>query len=713
MRNWSIKRLLVTAMLFAGLAPLVAVSVVSGYQSYNALHAEAEQRLSGVLAGRKEHMEDYLSNLMDTNATVASSTMTSDALRDFKHGFDHLASDFSRFKTVGSSQVAQDVEAYYRDVFSPAYADSAQKPLSSSTSSLLPQSDNGRTAQWLYISNNSHPLGAKDNLLAAEDGSTYSQTHRDSHPFFREFQQRYGLYDVFLVDAETRTVVYSVFKETDFGITLPQSNLSQSGISRAVDIALANPQGGPVFVDMAPYSPSYEAPASFIATPVLEKGKLLGALITQVPSEKIEAITLLDSGLGQTGQALLVAHDGLLRAQPRLIKEPAVLITSINTDSFQLAKTGKSGVIEDSIEGSNYLTAFTPLDIKGVDWFLLIQIEADEVFASSQSLAINSIIMVSAAIVGILFIAFFISNMFYRRIGGDPSEVSAFAKAMRSGDLTTKPGDQGRVGAYAAIIEMRDGLREILSEVIYISHEVQTGANEISAGNFGLSERTEQQAADLQNTASSMEEITSTGKQNASNAESAKQLAGQTLARAKVGGEVSEKTATAMSAIAESSTQVVDIISVIDEIAFQTNLLALNAAVEAARAGEQGRGFAVVATEVRQLAGRSAAAAKQIKELIEDSAGKVSDGVELVHRSEKELSGIVESVVELTEFVDRISIASAEQSLGVEGINQALIQMDNSTQQNSALAEEAASISDKMRERSNDLAQKAGYFAVG
>ena len=712
MRSWSFKRLLMTVMLLSSVVPLVAVSLLAAYKSSDALEGEAQARVSGVLASRQARLEDYLSTLLDTNAVIASSKMTADALRDFKQGFDRLASDFSASSTQSPPKVTQNLEGYYRDVFSPAYTQNTQKPLSKGVQSLLPQSENGQVAQWLYLSNNKNPLGSKDNLIAAEDGSLYSQVHRENHPFFREFLQRYGLYDVFLVDAKTQTVVYSVYKETDFGMRLPQSHLAQSGISRAVELALANPRGGPVFVDMQPYFPSYDAPALFMAAAVRDKGELLGAVVLQAPIDKIEAITGSEQGLGERGQVLLVGKDGLLRAQPRLSQEPAVLIDSVQSESVQLASSGQSGLISESYKGVDYITAYAPLNVPGIDWLVLLKAEADEVFASSRSLLYLLLICASVLALGVGFLAYFMSAFFYRIIGGEPAEVSGIARSIMAGDLTAAQADKGRVGAYASIVEMRDGLRETLSEVSVVSRHVNDSAEQITAGNFGLSERTQVQAAELQTTAASMEEITVTGKGNASHAESAKQLATQALARAETGGEVSEQTASAMNEIAASSAEVVDIITVIDEIAFQTNLLALNAAVEAARAGEQGRGFAVVATEVRQLAGRSADAAKQIKALIENSRVKVNDGVELVDRSKGVLSSIIESVVELSGFVDQISTASAEQSIGVDGINQAIAKIDTSTQENAALAEEAATVSDGLRGQADELARKIAYFKV-
>lgn len=712
MKNWSMKKLLIISMMLAGLVPLVAVTVVTGFQTQGLFEQEANNRIMSLLESRKAHMEDYLSNLLDTNATLADSALTITALGDFKRAFDDLAVHGLKKDKRKTAEIWAEVDKYYRTVFSDAFQQNSGIALTGNISDLVPKDKSGLIAQWLYIVNNASPLGEKDSLMKSDDGTRYSRAHDEYHGYFRDYQRRYGLYDVFLIDAKSRSVVYSVFKEIDFGINLKTNDLAQSGLGVAVDRALANPKGGPVFVDMTSYIPSYAAPAAFIATPLLKSGKAIGVVVTQVPSGKIEQMTYVKAGMGETGQALLVGPDGYMRAQPRLVSEPAVLSLRIDQESHRKAIAGETGVMSESINGEKHFIGYAPIEVPGIDWSLLIEIDEQEVLAASNQLVLSSLTLIAIAIFAILLIAWFVSRLFYRSIGGDPREVYAIAESISRGDLSRSAGDEQRVGAYAAIVSMRDTLRTTLGEVVDISRQVKTGAEELSHGNFGLSERTERQAADLQQTASSMEEITVTVKQNAGNADSAYQLAGSTLERAETGGKIAEKTVLAMDEIANSSSRVVEIIDVIDEIAFQTNLLALNAAVEAARAGEQGRGFAVVATEVRQLAGRSATAAKEIKSLIEDSVSKVEDGTSLVKESGNELSGILGAVAELSEFVHRISVASFEQSQGVEEINRALIQIDQTTQQNTALVEEAASTSESMSQKASELANKVAYFSV-
>jgi methyl-accepting chemotaxis protein len=302
-----------------------------------------------------------------------------------------------------------------------------------------------------------------------------------------------------------------------------------------------------------------------------------------------------------------------------------------------------------------------------------------------------------------------------RSITGPLKSAVDVAEKVASGDLTTtftaQPRDE--VGdLMRALQDMNANLAGLVGEVQAGTHAIAGASAQIASGNLDLSARTEQQAGALEETASSMEELTTTVRHNADNAGQANQLAQAASGVAGRGGDIVGKVVDTMGSIEASSRQIVDIIAVIDGIAFQTNILALNAAVEAARAGEQGRGFAVVASEVRNLAQRSAAAAKEIKQLIGNSVDQVNLGTELVQQAGATIGEVVDSVARVTDIMGEITAASREQSAGIDQVNEAITQMDRSTQENAALVEEAAAAAASLQEQAARLSQAASRFRL-
>lgn len=347
---------------------------------------------------------------------------------------------------------------------------------------------------------------------------------------------------------------------------------------------------------------------------------------------------------------------------------------------------------------------------------------AEYQFASSSQLLTKSEnefkIFVWVDIIGVAagLIAVFISAYLLLRAISHPLRFALKQfDAIGHGDLSQqiKPDSNDEMGQLLTGLEnMRQSLIQTVTIVRQGSSSIALSADEIATGNMDLSSRTEQQAASLEETASSMEELTSTVQQNADNARQANTLAVAASQVAVRGGQVVGDVVHTMSSIKDSSKKIVDIIGVIDGIAFQTNILALNAAVEAARAGEQGRGFAVVATEVRNLAQRSAGAAKEIKTLIADSVDKVEAGTRLVDDAGKTMDEIVSSIQSVADIMAEITAASAEQSDGIQQVNQAITKMDEATQQNAALVEEAAAAAGSMRDQANNLNQAVGIFKL-
>ncbi len=334
--------------------------------------------------------------------------------------------------------------------------------------------------------------------------------------------------------------------------------------------------------------------------------------------------------------------------------------------------------------------------------------------AFSQQILMTALALMLLALMLGAGIVFWLIRHIMRQLGGEPVYAIEVARAISAGDLSRivrlESGDG--TSLLSAMNSMRENLTATIGGVRQATDTIASASSQIAAGNLDLSGRTEQQASSLEETAASMEELTSAVKQNADNAQHANQLAVAASGVAIKGGSVVSQVVDTMDAINSSSRKIVDIIGVIDGIAFQTNILALNAAVEAARAGEQGRGFAVVAAEVRNLAQRSAAAAKEIKTLIGDSVAKVQEGSQQVAQAGQTMDEIVDSVKRVTDIMAEITAASQEQSSGIEQVNQAITQMDQVTQQNAALVEEAAAAAASLQEQAGNLSQVVSVFKL-
>ncbi|MBC3872439.1 methyl-accepting chemotaxis protein [Undibacterium flavidum] len=334
---------------------------------------------------------------------------------------------------------------------------------------------------------------------------------------------------------------------------------------------------------------------------------------------------------------------------------------------------------------------------------------------NSHELFLTARKMIIIAILISIAIGFFMAIWLAKIVSTPLKSAVDLAQSIAAGDLTrnVEPESTCETGQLIrALGEMNTSLLTVVSEVRAGTEQINGAATEIASGNLDLSSRTEEQASSLEETASSMEEITATVKHNSENARQANVLSQTATSIAEKGGSVVSEVVSTMTSINESSKKIVDIISVIDGIAFQTNILALNAAVEAARAGEQGRGFAVVASEVRSLAQRSASAAKEIKELINDSVEKVGQGTRLVDSAGTTMQEVVESVKRVSDIISEITAAGQEQSSGIDQINQAIMQMDSVTQQNTALVEEAAAASATLQEQAANLVQVVSVFKI-
>jgi methyl-accepting chemotaxis protein len=409
--------------------------------------------------------------------------------------------------------------------------------------------------------------------------------------------------------------------------------------------------------------------------------------------------------LPEEKQALLKIKDVEARAQPLIAKLIALRQADDVAAAAALLDKGAAPVFVEWLASVNAL-----IDLEEQ----LNKQAAGEARQVSGSFFAWMLALLAVAIAAGAVAAGTISRTLLRQLGGQPEDAVRIAGAIAAGDLSVpisiRAGD--RASLLFAMQGMRDSLVTIVSQVRAGTFTIAGASAEITAGNLDLAQRSERQAGTLEETASSMEELTGTVRQNADNARQANTLALSASSVAQRGGAVVAQVVQTMASINDSSHQIADIIGVIDGIAFQTNILALNASVEAARAGEQGRGFAVVAAEVRNLAQRSASAAKEIKQLIGDSVAKVDGGSKLVDEAGRTMEEILASVRQVTDIMGQISLASQEQSAGIVQVNDAVAQMDEATQQNATLVEQAGAAASSLQEQAEQLAQLVSVFKL-
>lgn len=452
----------------------------------------------------------------------------------------------------------------------------------------------------------------------------------------------------------------------------------------------------------------------------LQMGQALRNVILSPEGE--QGYKNLDAAREEFGKALGTAK--LLARQDPVVSRTLAKIGSLHAQKSEmqekiiaLAKENQAAAIQ-SLNNQE-----TPLwrEIRGELLALIksknaavVQVKSD-LAANTRASLLYSLILAAGAIVGGAGVAWWLTRNLMRQLGGEPDYAVKIAGAIAAGDLTGEVivnDDKNTASLLFAMRKMQRSLATVVAKVRSGTDTITTASGEIAAGNLDLSARTEEQSSSLEETAASMEELTSTVQNNAENVKLANQLANCASEVALRGGEVVSRVVGTMESIHDSARRIVDIIGVIDGIAFQTNILALNAAVEAARAGEQGRGFAVVASEVRNLAQRSAAAAKEIKVLIGDAVDKVGIGRELVNSAGETMDDVVASVKRVTNIMGEIALAGQEQSAGIAQVNQAIGQMDQVTQQNAALVEEAAAAAESMQEQAKELSALVGTFKV-
>lgn len=657
-----IKSRLLSAFVLMGVIPAITVSLLVGSIAYNLGREAIEQKVSANLQSqrqiKKTEIEHYLHQLQALMISQARSYWMKDAANDFSSAFrERASSDFND----DFSKLAE----YYKDQFGSEYLKANGR--ASEFDKIWGQlGQSAKVLQRTYIANNSSPLGSKDKLDGAGDGTWYDEIHQKNHPTLRALLQAFKLYDVFIVEPESGLVVYSTYKELDFATSLDKGPYRTSGLARTYQQAKALKEGEIALVDFSDYEPSYNAAAAFMGTPIFSQARLSGILIFQMPLDQINTLMTYggrwtESGLGASGETYLVGGDGLLKSASRFqLEDPQGFVKAltssgaapaltdyfdrggaatgklpIKTESTRLALEGNSGLLtQTDYRGERVVSAYAPLDIAGVDWVILSEQDVAEAFHAVEllksevffwSMMICLMCILAAAVIG-----WSIARGVATPIEAISEQVQKISTEQDFTRTIDAAGDYEMQSLGQAINHLIERLRINFQTIQQTAEGVRSSAVslndsmvEVMAMISDQNDRCHQQASSATEMEQTIQEVAKNAALTSEKTAEASDIAVQTDRQitSSVGGF------SALSTEMDGVTEVVEsvdrgtkeiggVLDVIRGIADQTNLLALNAAIEAARAGETGRGFAVVADEVRTLAGRTAEATTEINDMI-------------------------------------------------------------------------------------------------
>ncbi|MEM7027352.1 MAG: methyl-accepting chemotaxis protein [Pseudomonadota bacterium] len=726
----------------------------------------AEQKLIGVAYAKKVSIENYFDNIIKQVQTFSNDFMIVYAMNQFKYNFHGIADNLTSDELVAMEQSVVD---YYEQEFSREYKNRNSAINNFDIQDLYVDLEPKTIyQQFRYISANEYPLGGKDELDAAEAMLSYDRTHKTLHPMIRDFLVKFGYYDIFLVDHETGHIVYSVFKELDYGTSLIDGPYSNSGIGQAFKRAnqLTNADEFAI-TDFEPYTPSYEDPASFIASPIFEDGEKIGVLIFQMPVAAINQVMTNNYdwnnvGQGETGQSYLVGSDNIMRSMSRSLyenkadyltklkglntdaglvslidmKNTTIGLQKVSSEGVQKALAGESGYAKyNNYLGIPVLSVYAPVNIPGLNWAILSEINETEAYIGLDSL-ISTILISSIVAIFIIGLITACCGYGFGYLITKPLDDMTRTAEKISTDLTKGKGDLQRRFDDARDTELCRiaksmniflestqiliaKLSDTESDVSNSANEVQSTVNETMTGLLKNKEDVEHLADSMTQLSSAIADVAKSASQTAASSSAADNEAQQ-------GNKIVSETVISLQELAtgfEQTSQVIDglrddsgsigsVVEVIEGIAEQTNLLALNAAIEAARAGEQGRGFAVVADEVRTLAQRTQESTIEIQSIIERLQTRSVDVVEVLDKGRKDIQPCLEKAEIASEALQSITKSMAEIDMMSAQVASAAEQQSMSMKEADNYVDNIKDSMDKISEVS-ECAQLAGNSLKG
>ena len=774
--NVKIKTKLTVGSLLMALIPVITMAGILGWMSIKSSHEtiqkEAMLHLVAVRENNKSRIEGYFNQIRKQSLTFANDRMIIDAMTEFKLAVDELE---VQVNTLDAVTIKKQLDNYYTGQFAPEYSKQNHNKSISPSGLLASLDPTAAYLQNIYIQENSNPLGSKNDLNAANDGSRYSQVHGLYHKHINDYLKKFGYYDIFLVDPDSGRIIYSVYKELDYATSLTKGAYANSGLGIAFQRANQSNKAETFLEDFKPYTPSYEGPASFIATPIFEQGKKIGVLVFQMPIDEINFIMTSNkqwksAGMGDSGESYIVGSDSKTRSLSRFLiedkagyvaalanagvssdvlnnikaKDTNIGLQSVNSAGSKAALSGQTGeAIFNDYRNIPVLSAYAPLNIQGVKWAILTEIDEEEAFAPANELeaSIISIAAITVLIVGV--ISAFIGFIFSHAIATPMVTIASAMKGISEGeaDLTQRLDDShrdeiGDIAHYFNTFITR--IQDVVGEVSQYSVQLAAASEQVSVTAVQTNGNVSNQQMQIEQVATAMNEMTATVHDVARSASLAAEEAKKGDHETVSGGHVIEQTIEAINqlngnisnasqtvtTLEEDGQSIGTVLDVIRGIAEQTNLLALNAAIEAARAGEQGRGFAVVADEVRTLASRTQDSTEEIQSMIEklqhgtkDSAGAMAASVKLAEEAVNQAHGGTDALHNITEAIGRIddmaaqiASASEEQSAVAEEINRSITSISDSARDTVTASDESSRAGESMAKLASDLTEVIQQF---